>query len=115
MLSWVNFISTCSITKQYYILRFHYNPWVQLAVVTWEIFRFIQEFVVFLSKAWAGYLWWVSASYIKYIALMYIDISERFINTEGLSTLLEVSKVTFDVHQKWSVFMQLIFHHVDTA
>ena len=46
---------------------------------------------------------------------MYIDISGRFINTEGLSTLLEVSKVTFDVHQKWSVFMQLIFHHVDTA
>ena len=77
MLLWI-IISTCSIRKQYYILRFHYNPWVQLAIVTREIFRFIQEFVVFLSKAWAGYLWWVSASYIKYIALMYIDISERF-------------------------------------
>ena len=114
MLSWT-IISTCSIRKHYYILRFHYNPWVQLAIVTREIFRFIQEFVVFLSKAWAGYLWWVSASYIKYITLMYIDKSGRFINTEGLSTLLEVSNVTFDVHQKWSVFMQLIFHHVDTA
>ena len=37
------------------------------------------------------------------------------IKTAGLSTLLKVSKVTFDVHQQRSVFVQLIFHHVDTA
>ena len=44
-------------------LRFHYNPWVKSAVITWKVFSFGIQFFVFLCKQRTRDVWRVTTSW----------------------------------------------------
>ena len=52
--------SLCFIEEK--LLRFHYDPWIEFAVITWKVFPFSIHLFVFLCKRWTWNIWRVTTS-----------------------------------------------------